>query len=327
MKFKYIFPLLGLTLLACEQTPTYISDGVFCFGTYTEARLYQGDKKNLDDILDILNLYSKLSDNYILTDVTNVKSINNTNEEITIRKELYYLIKKSFVVRGEGAEYFNPLCGSLSEKWKAALEKKEVLSESVIQEELDKINNSSFGFGDNNAVQKEGEALLDLGGIAKGYTLDVVKEYLDEQNISQYLINAGKSSILLGEKPTNDGCFTVELEEIRGKTLSLKNCVISTSGNTNQGVTIDGKKYSHIVNPYTGSAECQYDCIKVISETGYYGDAISTSLMMNTIDKIKEIEIEHNIKTIIIKDGKIIYNHKDIEFNVSKQKVPHIDMI
>ena len=304
MKFKILLPLLGVTLVSCQQPAKYISDGVFCFGTYVESRLYQGNQKNLDDIASILNLYSKLSDNFILTDVTNVKSINSTEEAVTVKKELYDLLMKSFQVRGEGAEYFHPLCGSLIEKWKASLDKKEVLSTSVIEEELAKLN----------VVQRTGEALLDLGGIAKGYTIDIVKEYLVSQNISQYLINAGKSSILLGEKPENNGYFTVELEEIKGKYLELKNCVISTSGNSSQGVTIEGKKYSHIVNPYTGSAECRYDAVKVISEKGYHGDALSTSLMMNTLEEIKEIENEHNIKTIVIKDGKIIYSHKDIQF-------------
>ncbi len=314
MKFKILLPLLGVTLVSCQQPAKYISDGVFCFGTYVESRLYQGNQKNLDDIASILNLYSKLSDNFILTDVTNVKSINSTEEKVTVKKELYDLLETSFRVMSEGAEYFNPLCGSLSEKWKTALDNKTVLSESVIQDELAKINNSSFSLSDNNVVQRSGKAMLDLGGIAKGYTLDLIYDYLKERDITQYLINSGRSSILLGEKPINNGYFDIELKEIKGRFVLLKNCVISTSGNEEQGVTIEGKKYSHIINPFTGSAECQYDSIKVISEKGYYGDAMSTSLMMNSLEEIKQIENEHNIKTIVIKDGKIVYSHKDIQF-------------
>ena len=292
-----------------------VHDGVFCFGSYTDIKLYEGNQDNANDIIDILNKYSKLSDNYNLADVTNIKSINQTNEEITVSDELIDLLKTSFAVMGEGAEYFNPLCGSLSELWKTALEDKTLPSESDIQNELDKINNSSFSLDeDNKKVQRTGEALLDLGAIAKGYTIDVIHKYLKEKNIGKYLINAGKSSILLGEKPSDNGYFTVELEEVKGRYLSLKNCVISTSGNSEQGMTIDGVKYSHIVNPFTGSAVCQYDAIKVISDNGYYGDAMATSLMMNSLSEIKQIETEYNIKTIIIKDGKINYSHKDLQF-------------
>ena len=216
MKFKYLLPILGITLSSCQQIYV-VKDGVFCFGSYTDITLYEGNKENVDDIIDILNKYSKLSDNYRLADVTNIKSINQTNDEIAVPDELFDLLKTSFNVMSEGAEYFNPLCGSLSELWKTALEDKILPSESDIQNEINKINNSSFSFDDDNKkVQRTGEALLDLGAIAKGYTVDVIREYLKEKNISKYLINAGKSSILLGEKATDNGYFTIELEEVRG---------------------------------------------------------------------------------------------------------------
>ena len=80
-----------------------------------------------------------------------------------------------------------------------------------------------------------------------------------------------------------------------------------------QGVKIDGITYSHIINPIDGSAINKYDAVIVISDKGYFGDALSTSLMLCDIDEIKAIENEHLVKTIVIDDGKIVYKHKDIE--------------
>ena len=57
-----------------------------------------------------------------------------------------------------------------------------------------------------------------------------------------------------------------------------------------------------------------YDSVIVISDEGYLGDALSTSMMMNTLDEIKEIETSQNVKTIVIKDGQILYSHSDIVF-------------
>ena len=232
---------------------------------------------------------------------------------MTVDKELYDLLKVSFDVKNEGATYFNPLCGSLAKKWKESLKNQQILAENVVNEELLKMNSSLLVFNSDNKIQRLGEAEIDLGGIAKGYALDVAKAYLDSKNINQYLLNAGSSSTLLGEKNSKDGLFTVGLRDLEGSYLKLKNCVISTSGIDVQGVDIGGVTYSHIINPITGSAINNYDAVVVICNKGYLGDALSTSMMMNTIEEIKTIEQEHNVQTIVIKDKKIVYQNESIE--------------
>ena len=175
------------------------------------------------------------------------------------------------------------------------------------------MNSSQVLFKDNNVIQKIGDAEIDLGGIAKGYALDKAYEYLKEKEIKNYLINAGNSSILLGEKNTDDGYFTVGLNDIENAYLKLKDCVISTSSKSVQGVKIGDITYSHIINPVDGSAINENDAVIVISDKGYLGDALSTSMMMNSIDEIKAIEQIQNVKTIVIKNNNIIYKNADIE--------------
>ena len=93
----------------------------------------------------------------------------------------------------------------------------------------------------------------------------------------------------------------------------MKNCVISTSGSSEQGKTIEGVKYSHIINPITGNAVNNYDSIIVVSEDGYLGDALSTSMMFNTIEEIKAIEQTQNVKVIVIKDHQLLYRNEDLQ--------------
>ena len=115
---------------------------------------------------------------------------------------------------------------------------------------------------------------------------------------------AGNSSLLLGEKASDNGYFSVGIKELNNVYFDAKNCVISTSGNTEQG--------KHIVNPFTGQLANQYDMVIVISEEGALGDALSTSMMMNTIDEIKELETSLNVKTIVIKNKSILYKNSGI---------------
>ena len=312
-KIAYLLPLFAIALTSCSTNNKVIESKVFCFDTLVEAKLYDGKNEHIKEVEKILNNISDLTDNYELKSNNGVYAINHTNEEMTIDEKLYSLIVDSLYMSYNVADYFNPLCGSLSKKWKESLAKKEILSETVINEELEKINNTVITFKENNVIQRTGEAEFDLGGVAKGYALDLVNNYLQENGVGSYLINAGSSSIALGEKQNKDGFFTVGLKEVKNAYIKAKNCFISTSSIYEQGVTIDGVTYSHIINPKTGSAINVNDGVIVISSNGAYGDVMSTSLMNNTVEEIKEIEEINDLKTLVIKNNKIIYSHKDIE--------------
>ena len=131
--------------------------------------------------------------------------------------------------------------------------------------------------------------------------------------VKQYLINGGSSSLLLGEKNTKDGLFTIGLKDLNNAYLKLKNCFISTSSISEQGVKIGDITYSHIINPNTGSAINENDAVIVISDNGALGDALSTSMMNNTVDEITAIETQYNVQTIVIKNNKVIYKNSGIE--------------
>ena len=304
---KRLLPLLLVTLFSCTSQDTFVlSDEVFSFSTWNYIDLYAGSNSDVKEIKQIFKDYSDLSDNYLPRSYTNVYTINNTNEELTLDERLYKVLQTSFSMdASKGTSYFNPLIGSLSKKWKAAIANKEALSQEEIDGELAKINSSAITFKENNVIQRVGDAEIDLGGIAKGYTLDVAKEYLQEKEIKNYIINAGYSSILLGEKKSDNGYFTVGIKDLNRAYFLVKNCVISTSGNSEQG--------EHIVNPITGQLANNYDTVIVIGEEGAHGDALSTSLMLSTIEEIQQIETEQNIKVLVIKNKSILYRSSGLE--------------
>lgn len=312
MKFKPLLTaLLIIPLISCSQDSS-LESKVFCFDTAIDIRLFEGEKNNLKDIENIFNYYDKITDNYKERDTNNVYSINHTNEDVKVDETLYSVLQKSFALK-EDVCYFNPLCGSLVKKWKESLKSSQILDETTISNELTKMNNSSVLFKENSVVQRLGEAEIDLGAVAKGFALDEVKSYLDSKSLSKYLINSGYSSILLGQKSSDDGLFSVGLSDIENAYLKLSNCFVSTSGVSTQGVKIDDQIYSHIVNPYTGSAINNYDTVIVVSDSGYLGDALSTSFMLSSVDEIKAVEQSKNVKALVIKDKTIIYKNESLE--------------
>ena len=306
--------LIFLTLLtSCSNTNLVITDKVFCFDTMFEIKLYDGDKTDIEEIESTFNKLNQLTDNYQARSINNIYTINNTNESVTIDEGLYDLLKLSFDFQNNVSNYFNPLCGNLAKKWKESLKNLQILDEISINEELDKIKNTSVDLSNINSAQRIGEAEIDLGGVAKGYALDQVFQYLDNSDINHYLINGGRSSILLGEKKSSDGLFNVGLSDINNAYLKLKNCFVSTSGVSTQGVTINGITYSHIINPIDGSAVNKHDTVIVISSSGFLGDALSTTMMLCDIDEIKELENKCNVQTIVIDEGQIIYQNENVQ--------------
>ena len=306
--------LIFLTLLtSCSNTNLVITDKVFCFNTMFEIKLYDGDKTDIEEIESTFNKLNQLTDNYQARSINNIYTINNTNESVTIDEGLYDLLKLSFDFQNNVSNYFNPLCGNLAKKWKESLKNLQILDEISINEELDKIKNTSVDLSNINSAQRIGEAEIDLGGVAKGYALDQVFQCLDNSDINHYLINGGRSSILLGEKKSSDGLFNVGLRDINNAYLKLKNCFVSTSGVSTQGVTINGITYSHIINPIDGSAINKHDTVIVISSSGFLGDALSTTMMLCDIDEIKELENKCNVQTIVIDEGQIIYQNENVQ--------------
>lgn len=318
-----ILPLLLVASLTACTNLKHIEGAGYYFYTEVSYSLYAKYVDPEESIKEICETLDSVSDPYENRILTNVYDLNQTNKEIRIREELYNLLEAAKSA-SEKAANFNPLIGSLSEKWKATLGKDnpEPLSKTIIDDELAKIATSSYvtrKANDKYYAQRNGEALLDLGAITKGYALDRIYECLNKSGVTDYVINAGSSSILLGKNEhatSKVDYYTVGLRDVPGVNFKAKECVISSSGNDVQGVKIGNTMYSHIINPNTGSAIMDNDAVIVITDrsTGYLGDALSTSMMMNSVEEIKEIEKAVNAKTIVVKNKQIIYSHPDIEF-------------
>ena len=306
-----IFPTLLFSLASCTVNKE-IHRWNFYFDTYCDYKLFEGEVNNVIDIDDILSKIDKLTDNFNERDLNNIYKINNTNENVEIEPELYEILDFCFSEKIKSLNYFNPFIGSLSKKWKESLANNLVLSGETISSELTKMNSSSLEFVNENTVRRIGSSEIDLGAVAKGYALDKAKEYFLNNNIKEYLVDAGSSSILLGEKD-NGKNFIIKISNLENSYLELKNCVVSTSSNSRQKVVINNQTYSHIINPVTGSALNAHDAVIVLSDSGYLGDILSTDFVNESLDSIVTLEQHYNVKTIVIDNNQISYKSVGIE--------------
>jgi thiamine biosynthesis lipoprotein len=102
---------------------------------------------------------------------------------------------------------------------------------------------------------------IDVNGIAQGYSVDVIADFLNQNKISDYLVEVGGEIKTRGQKQPLQQSFVVGLEGpsesddekyVITKKVVLENCALTTSGNYRKFSSEGNKKRSHLINPKTG---------------------------------------------------------------------------
>ncbi|WP_246196120.1 exo-beta-N-acetylmuramidase NamZ domain-containing protein [Aquisphaera giovannonii] len=126
---------------------------------------------------------------------------------------------------------------------------------------------------------------LDVGGIAKGYASQAAIDVLRARGVARALVG-GAGDIVIGDPPPGEPGWTIAVSGLDPNApepltyLLLKNCAISTSGDAERFVVIDGKRYSHIINPVTGMGVVERASVTVVAPDGGTADALETSVYM-----------------------------------------------
>jgi thiamine biosynthesis lipoprotein len=151
---------------------------------------------------------------------------------------------------------------------------------------------------------------LDLGGIAKGYSADQALRVLKGRGITRALV-AASGDLAIGDPPPDQPGWKVGITTIddRGSTLArtvaLRNCGVSTSGDTEQFIEIGGQRYSHILDPATGLGLTNRIQATVIAPNATTTDTIATAVcILGPKRGLALIEdLPHSAALIITKDS------------------------
>ncbi|MDO8684388.1 MAG: FAD:protein FMN transferase [Armatimonadota bacterium] len=125
---------------------------------------------------------------------------------------------------------------------------------------------------------------VDLGGIAKGYALDRATLTLKRLGIQRALLDLGGNIYALETRPDGKP-WEVGVRNPRDESriltvLRLKNQAVATSGDYEKYFTINGKRYSHIIDPRTGKPAVGCVSATVVAPTAVESDALSTAVFV-----------------------------------------------
>jgi thiamine biosynthesis lipoprotein len=159
---------------------------------------------------------------------------------------------------------------------------------------------------DHSTIQYLSEGIeIELGSMGKGYAIDRVVYILKAYGISQALVSFGSSIYALGSPPSQNG-WHLAIRHPRNAaqiidTIVVKDCAIGTSGDYEQGIWLNGRWYSHILDPRTGYPVRGKACTSVIARTALEADALSTAIfVMGPEPGMKFLKDQPGIEGLIV---------------------------
>jgi FAD:protein FMN transferase len=269
----------------------YAQDTVGLYQTI-ETAYAQVDRLNA-----IFSDYSETSEISILS--KNAKK----DMPIVVSKELMHVLKLADKAARLSNGAFDITVGHIVKLWRKARKDKAFPNDVDIKIALNKTGFKHIHYLSDTTIAFDRVGVrLDFGGIVKGYAAQKVVDILTKNNFPMCLVDAG-GDLAIGEKPlrTFDGKNTegvgwqigisVPQSEtaLMPKMLTLAKCAIATSGDMYNFVEINGKRYSHIVDPNTGIGLTHQRNVTVIANDGATADWLATACSVLPIRRAKRL--------------------------------------
>lgn len=254
---------------------------------------------------------------------TNLINRNAGIQPVTVSDETFNIIQRSIKISSVTQGAFDITYGSIDTRlWNfdqtmttlppAKKAKKMVRLINYKNIELDPEHTTVF--------LKEKGMRIGFGGIGKGYAAEMAKEVMKKKGVTSGIVNASGDLTTWGTradgKPWTVGIVHPDYKSYPFSYMNISDMAIATSGNYEKFVIIDGKKYSHTIDPRTGLPVSGIKSVTIISPNAEICDAMATPVMimgiehgLHLINQIKQVEC------LIIDDNNKIFTSQNIKCN------------
>lgn len=287
------------------QLNPFVSKTVFVFGTANTVTVGIEHRKVMEEVKDILLSFHKRMSIYEST--SEISSLNHMagSSSLSISPEIYDLIRRSIAYSKLTNGAFDITAFPLKKIWQTA---EQIPTEAQIHHAKKLVNYRNIVFSDNKIMLKYSGMGVDLGGIAKGFAVDKVVEFLKSRGTTSGVINFGGSVFVLGEERS------VGIQTPFGKkgtyigTIRVKNKAVVTSGAYENYRVINGTAYQHILDPHTGyPVNNELLAVTLIGAKAEELDALATGVCVMGIQKGYDLLKKRQIDAIFIKkDGSVL---------------------
>ena len=265
----------------------------------------------------------KLLTTYHESSETNSINRNAGIAAVTVSEEIFNLIERSVRISGSTQGAFDITYGSIDKSlWNFDTQMKSLPDKATAKEMVRLINYRNIILDKDNTTVflKEKGMRIGFGGIGKGYAAEMAKITMQQLGITSGIVNASGDLTTWGVQPNGEE-WTIGIANpnILGEVFSflkISGLAVATSGNYEKFIVIDGKKYSHTIDPRTGLPVTGIKSVTIITKNAEIADAMATPVTimgvkagLHMINQMKDIEV------IIIDDFDKIHHSNNIRFN------------
>lgn len=197
-------------------------------------------------------------------------------EEVNLSPEILSVLRAAREAAIETKGAFDATCGPVIQLWRAAGRRGVAPTEQETAAARGASSWDAIELTERGAIKRSAGVWVDLGGIAKGYGIDRATQALRAAEIAGGMVDVGGDLRCFGRPPQGDR-WVVEVRSPFGEgtlgELAVEEGAVCTSGNYARFTTIEGKRYSHIIDPRMG---CPADAAP--SATVVAGDALTADV-------------------------------------------------
>ena len=252
--------------------------------------LYAQDKPTADAAARaafdrIQKLNAILSDYEDDSELSRLSRAAGSGQAVRVSNELWFVLERAqkLAERTEGA--FDVTVGPVVSLWRKARRERKLPDAARLTLALQAVSHQKLRLdASRHTVQLLAPGMrLDLGAIAKGYAADEALKLLRRRGVTRALV-AGGGDMALGDPPPGKKGWRIEIGALDttnappARFVLLASVGIATSGDLFQRVEIDGKRYSHIVDPRTGIGLTDHSLVTVIAPDGITADSLATAV-------------------------------------------------
>lgn len=273
----------------------------------------------IDEIKRIEKLLTTFQD----SSETNLINRNAGIEPVRVSEEIFNLIERSIKISSITQGAFDITYGSIDKSlWNFDTQMNSLPDEQTAREMVRLINYRNIVLDRENSTVflKEKGMRIGFGGIGKGYAAEMAKCKMQQLGITNGIVNASGDLTTWGLQPNgNEWTVGIANPNISGEVFSflkISGLAVATSGNYEKFIMIDGKKYSHTIDPRTGLPVTGIKSVTIITKNAEIADAMATPVTimgvkagLHMINQMKDVDV------IIIDDHDKIHHSNNIRFN------------
>ena len=305
--------VIAITLLGgCERRQHLVQQHLLEFGTIIDITMISPDLVQAEKLLGEIELRLRQQrDQWHAWEDSDLKRFNlalQQHSSAEIPRSLSRLLELSSTYHDATGGLFNPALGKLIGAY--GFHGSQFDAQAVATIQLDIPDMQDLEIANNIATSRNPHLQIDLGGIAKGYAIGLIGEYLDNNGIEHYVINAGGDLVVAGNRFGKPWRIGIQNPFAPGVVASLEldgHYSLFTSGNYARQYRQGNDFRHHIIDPRSGMPSEGQSSATVLVNDPVRADVAATALMIDGLNQYQVLS-----KALDIEDFMIISDAREI---------------